>query len=65
MKKRVLIGLALAVATVLAVGSGAAAYMVNAEHYLHSGTITPYEGTIAEAIAAPDDGKFVQLAPGS
>jgi hypothetical protein len=65
MKKRVLIGLVVAVAMVIAVASGVAAYTVNAVYHSHSGMITPTGGTIAQAVALPDDGKFVQLGPGS
>lgn len=40
---------------------------VNAEYYTHDGTISCWGGasTIPEAVAAPDDGKFIQMAPES
>jgi hypothetical protein len=57
---------ATAMALALLAVSGAAAAMPNAEYYSHSGTITVSAGaSIADAISAPDDGKFVQMAPGS
>jgi hypothetical protein len=60
--------LAVAVALALALPMGvppAAAATVNAAYFAESGTISATGGTVAECVAAPDDGKFVQLAPSS
>ena len=37
----------------------------NAAYYSHTGNIYPSSGTIAAAVAVPDDGLFVQMGPGS
>ena len=64
MKKTIFISSVVFVALVIAVISVAAS-TTNAEYYAHSGTITPNTSTIPDAVAVPDDNKFVQLAPQS
>jgi len=46
---------------VLASAMPAVADVVNAEYVLHTGNLNPVGGTEAEAVAAPDDGKFIQM----
>jgi len=41
------------------------AALPNADYFSHTGAMTPSGGTIMEAVAAPDDGKFIQMDAGS
>lgn len=61
----VLFALVLVLSLSLVMATPAAAATQNAAYFLHSGTISATGGTIAECVAAPDDNKFVQLAPNS
>ena len=55
----------LVVISSLALISSALAIIQNAIYDSHTGNIYPTGGTIAEAVAIPDDGKFIQMDVGS
>jgi PKD repeat protein len=66
MKKKILIVSLIVVTLMLLSGITAFAYSVYAEYLTHVGSISVTGApTIADAIAFPDDGKFIQLAPNS
>jgi hypothetical protein len=61
--KTILLGVILV--TLLATVGTVMADTQNAVYDSHTGNIYPTGGTIAEAVAAPDDGKFIQMDVGS
>jgi hypothetical protein len=63
-RKTLIIGLVVFALLLIVVGTVAAS-SVFAKYYTHVGDITTWGGasSIADAIAFPDDGKFIQLTP--